>query len=132
MPSQIGYKNYGGRGIKVCDSWKNFTVFLDDMGEQPEGMTLERDYPDLDYSVLNCRWASTLEQARNKTNTRWLSHKGETLPLTEWAERLGIKPKTLRARLDDHLWSVDRALTTKVMSYKESTTRAKEVRYGKG
>lgn len=131
MPSQKSYKQYGGRGITVCDEWKDFAVFLADMGEQPDGMTLERNHPDFGYSPSNCTWATPLAQARNKRNTRWLTHDGETLSLSEWAERLGIKSKTLRARLDDHLWPIERALTTKVMSVAESTSRAKDIRYGK-
>lgn len=131
MPSQRFWKYYGGQGIGVCYEWHTFENFLRDMGEQPEGMTLERNDPEKNYSPDNCRWATRLEQARNKTNTRWLTFNGETLCLSEWAERLGVRPKTLRARLDDHGWSVEKALTTKVMTYAESSKRARDTRYGK-
>jgi len=67
-PSQPGFKNYGARGIAVCDRWRNsFENFLADMGERPEGKTLDR-YPNNDgnYEPGNCRWATLSEQQRNR------------------------------------------------------------------
>lgn len=131
LPSQSSWMLYGGRGIKVCEEWHKFENFLRDMGEQPEGMTLEREQVDGPYSKENCCWASPLEQARNKRSTRWLEYGGERLCLTEWAERLNIRPKTLRARLDDHGWSVERALTAPVMGPSESARHASEIRHAR-
>lgn len=112
--TQVGYRSHGAKHIEVCPEWHDFALFLRDMGEKPSGLTLERQDVWGDYTKSNCCWATKTAQARNKTTTRWLTFAGEKLCLTEWAERLGIKPKTLRARLDDHGWSVERALTTPV------------------
>lgn len=112
LPSQDSYKDYGGKGVGISYAWHKFENFVRDMGEQPETLTLDRKNPLLGYSAENCRWATLTEQARNKSTTRWLDYAGEKLCLAEWAERINVKPKTLRARLDDYGWSVERALTT--------------------
>ena len=64
------FKDYGGRGIQVCDKWLNFKGFFEDMGSQPKGMTLERKNNSLGYSKDNCTWATITEQARNRRSTK--------------------------------------------------------------
>lgn len=65
-PNYIGYKNYGGRGIKICDRWLNFENFFEDMGNKPEGLMLERMDNDGNYESGNCKWATRKEQNNNK------------------------------------------------------------------
>lgn len=112
-PKAENFAHYGGRGITVCERWHDFASFLTDMGECPSrAMTLDRIKGERDYEPGNCRWATRAEQNRNRPRAAvMLTHAGETLSATDWAERLGMRANTLFARL--HLgWSAERALTT--------------------
>lgn len=110
-PRDASYQYYGARGIAVCAPWHAFDAFLVDMGPAPTGLSLDREDVNDGYCKSNCRWATAKQQARNKTNTRWVSYGGETLSVTTWAERIGISVSALRTRLDKG-WGVERALTT--------------------
>jgi len=74
-PNNFKYKDYGGRGIEVCEKWLNFQGFFEDMGVRPEGMTLERKNNSLGYYKENCKWATPKEQASNR---RWRGTSNET------------------------------------------------------
>ena len=103
------YKDYGGRGIRVCKRWLKFENFLADMGRRPSAQhSLDRKNNDKGYYKLNCCWATAKEQANNKRSNRYVSIKGTKLTLTQGAARLGIRPDSLRERLKKRgLWRTD-------------------------
>ena len=105
------YVNYGGRGIKVCERWRVFINFFEDMGEPAAGLTIERIDNDKGYEPGNCRWATRAEQNRNMTTSHFISFNGETKCLADWGRKLGLKPFTINWRLRNG-WSVDAAFTT--------------------
>ena len=106
------YKYYGDRGIKVCTRWLNsFEKFLEDMNERPEGMTLDRKDNDKGYSPENCRWATPLEQARNKRNNVLIEHNGQTKTIGEWTTIAGLSHGAVRARIKLG-WSIKEAIET--------------------
>lgn len=106
----VQWHNYGGRGIGVCESWREFKNFLADMGARPGGMTLDRLDPDGNYEPTNCRWATLMEQHANYRNNRLLTHDGKTQHVAAWARDIGINRATLRQRLDRG-WSIADAVT---------------------
>jgi hypothetical protein len=65
-PNYYAYHRYGGRGIRVCKRWNNFALFLADMGDRPEGYTLERINNNIGYNPKNCKWATMAEQCMNR------------------------------------------------------------------
>lgn len=114
---RTAYKNYGGRGIKVCERWLYFENFLADMGRRPgHGMTIERINNDGDYEPGNCRWAPRREQNRNSRQNVHLKFMGERKIVAEWSAKTGIKSSTIRARLSAG-WSVREALTATVRKW---------------
>lgn len=107
------YHNYGGRGIKVCDRWKNsFELFYKDMGKAPPRTTIDRMDNNGGYSPENCRWATNYTQSRNRRNNYNVTYNGKTLCLSDWAVKLDIPYPTLRKRLKYLGWTVDEAFST--------------------
>lgn len=102
-----GKKYYHTKKIKVCNHWLKFENFLEDMGDRPSGLTIDRIDNKGNYCLENCRWATSKQQSRNRSNNLLL--KGKTL--SEWSEILGIKRSTLAQRYYVYGWSVNRVLS---------------------
>jgi hypothetical protein len=110
-PRASGYENYGGRGIKVCDRWRDFAAFYSDMGDPPLGKSIERKDVNGDYEPGNCVWAGAKEQARNTRRNILLTHDGRTMCLMDWAAEIGLRWEALYARFTRLGWTVEAALT---------------------
>ena len=105
------YRFYGAKGITVCSKWETFQGFYEDVGEPPYATaTLDRIDPKGNYELSNIRWASQVEQQRNRTNNRRFYYEGENLTAAEWAERIGVSSKTMASRLLLRGWSIERAI----------------------
>jgi hypothetical protein len=98
-PSDSDFADYGGRGIKVCDAWADFAVFLADIGPRPEGYTLDRIDVNGGYSPKNCRWASATQQANNKRSNRTIEMDGVEKTLQQWCSEYGQAHSKVRYRL---------------------------------
>ncbi|OTZ47847.1 hypothetical protein [Bacillus thuringiensis] len=113
------YKDYGGRGIKLCDEWndeimgsRNFIAWSKISGYK-EGLTIDRKDVDGDYSPENCRWVDMYTQTRNRRSNVKYTFNGVTLTATDWSYKLGGERSLVRNRINAG-WSVERALTTPV------------------
>jgi hypothetical protein len=98
-PSNVNYYLYGGRGISVCERWEVFENFCEDMGQRPEGMTLDRTNTNGNYEPSNCRWASLETQSKNKRTNVWIEHNGETRIIADWARTFAISDTAMSARV---------------------------------
>lgn len=117
------YPNYQRRGIAVCDRWQKFENFLEDMGKRPPGLTLERIDNAKGYEPGNCRWATKKEQGRNTSRNKYLTFRGDTKSLAEWAEVLGMNYSAVKQRINKLGWDVDRAFTTPVYGKTDSVPK---------
>lgn len=109
------YHNYGGRGISICERWNSFENFLSDMGECPDGLSLDRIDNNGNYEPSNCRWANAVVQGNNRRNNRRITYNGETKTLSEWSRILDMNWFTLFHRLKAGI-SVEDAFTNPVQS----------------
>ena len=108
-PNQPGWKYYGARGITVCDRWRTFDNFLADMGERPDGKTLDRKDNDGNYEPGNCQWATPTEQVRNRRSGRVHAAGPEIrqcyadggITKTELARRFGVSLNSIRRALQE-------------------------------
>lgn len=108
------WKDYGGRGIKVCKRWERFENFLKDMGDCPIGLTLERINNDGNYEPGNCQWATRKQQANNRRRqVNLITYRGKTLNQSDWGYALGGNRDLVSVRLGRG-WSESRAVSTPV------------------
>ena len=101
-PNATGYERYGGAGIQVCPRWDGpdgFAKFLADMGERPDGYSLDRIDNAKGYSPENCRWADIAMQKRNRKNSVLITYNGETKSAAEWAREVGTHRNNILRRL---------------------------------
>lgn len=113
------YPHYGGRGIQVCDEWKNdccvFYKWARDNGYK-EGLQLDRTDNNGNYCPENCRWVTPKENCNNRRNTRKITYKGKVKTLAEWAEELNIPYSVLADRIYKYKWNIERAMTKPYIS----------------
>lgn len=112
-PNSPDYPRYGAMGIKVCDRWLKIDEFLADMGERPEGKTIDRIDNSGNYEPGNCRWATASEQQFNKRSNLKLEYQGQIRSIVELSNESGVPLKVLRWRLE-HDWDLPRALKSPV------------------
>ena len=113
-PNCDAYRNYGGRGITLCKSWHQFENFYADMGDPPNGLTLDRIDNDGNYEVNNCRWVSRKRQQRNMRTSVKVEYEGKSVLLADLFDRLalpGLKYNTVHQRIHNG-WPVQKALET--------------------
>ena len=104
------HQDYSCRGITYCDRWESFENFYLDMGEVPNGMSLDRIDFNGNYEPSNCRWATQEQQANNKRSSVFIEWQGKKQTVTQWAKDLNMHPDKLRSRLRNK-WSLERAMT---------------------
>ena len=110
-PSASHWDKYGGRGIKYCNRWEQFTAFLEDMGDRPLGKSIDRINNDGNYEPGNCRWATQSEQLNNRGNNHVIERDGVRHTIAEWSEISGISAETIRVR-HNRKWPVEKIFQT--------------------
>ena len=98
-------------GVTMCKRWKSFEAFLSDMGERPQGLSLDRISNDRGYMPSNCRWATAKEQQNNKASNIRVQLNGRTQTLKQWTDELGLNYKTVHNRINACGWAPEAALT---------------------
>lgn len=111
------YKNYGGRGITICDEWVNDFIKFQEWAIKngyKKGLNIDRKDNDKGYSPDNCRFITYIENQNNKRTNTYIEFNNETNTIVNWAKKLNMNPRTLVTRLDTLNWSIEKALTTPV------------------
>lgn len=127
-PNRVQFKDWGGRGIKVCERWMNFEKFLEDMGECPPGLELDR-WPDQNgnYEKSNCRWATRKQQMRNTRKNRIFTVRGITGCLPDLCDRFGVSYKLVAHRLYLKDWTPEEAFFTPVLKIRKPRSWFREL-----
>lgn len=115
-PNSVGYRDYGGRGIRVCEEWRDAEKFIGwaILNGWRKGLTINRIDNDGNYEPGNCEFTTMKVQARNKRSNHLITFDGKTKCLTDWAAELGISYLTLSKRINTMGWPIEKALTTPV------------------
>jgi hypothetical protein len=117
------YPRYGGAGIGVCESWQNFEGFLSDMGQAPDGLTLERVDNSKGYGQDNCKWATYAEQNRNKSSSKLLTLNGKTQAAVDWMAELNLTHDQIYKRIRRG-WNDEEVLLGRPQRLPNSTLQA--------
>lgn len=130
-PNNASFKNYGNRGISVCEEWLHqngryeFIEWSLNNGAEL-GLSIDRIDTDGNYSPDNCKWSTQKEQLNNQRRNHKISFNGRTQTLTEWANELGINPNTLQRRIRKYSMTVDKAFTPVLREWKHGTRQGYE------
>ena len=127
--NNVKYKNYGGRGITICDEWlsfENFHYWTINNGFNKD-LTLERIDVNGNYEPSNCTWITMEQQAKNKRNSKIITYNGLTMNVAEWSKYLGLGRETVRERLKNG-WSIKDALSPKKRSREGRWANGKPIR----
>lgn len=118
-PKDVGFKDYGGRGITICNKWRHdFLLFFNHIGPKPPGnYSVERIDNNGNYEPGNVRWATPKEQTNNQRSNHNITFRGVTMTRAQWAEALGINKGTLSSRIRQLRWPIEKALTQPVNHY---------------
>jgi hypothetical protein len=124
------FKDYGGRGIKVCDRWHKVENFVSDMAPTyKQGMEIDRINNDGNYEPLNCRWVTSSGNANNRRSGHLITHEGVTQSMTDWSRQTGISVGTLSERINVLGWSHSRAVTEPANDIAENMRKAQKQRW---
>lgn len=124
-PNQEAYKDYGAKGITVCEEWRNsYEAFLEHVGRKPSpDHSIDRIDFRKGYFPGNVRWATTYVQSRNRSNNKLIAFDGKSMTIGDWAALLGFSFDALRNRLRRD-WSIERTLTTPLVGNPDRSTKA--------
>lgn len=125
-PNSAAYKNYGGRGIKMCDEWRNAPDRFFDWSKQSgynDNLSIERIDVNGDYTPENCTWIPKPDQAKNRRSNYSITYNGKTQNLQQWCDELGLDYKLIHNRLSKLKWSFERAITESCHAEKRNLTK---------